>query len=361
MRVPARVEEAERREQERASARARARAGRPDKPRATGAPSPEGPGHRSSGAAPGAGASLPTRPAPVQTPTPSAAVDGRLARRVDEVEGEEAVEDVEQEIGGFERHEETKHLSAADSGERLPHGASERRCSLAAARPGSGARQAREEATRRREPRSRRASRRRRRRRLRAARPADVAEGAGERPAGHVARPPRRVRRPSASPGRARRTRPRRVAEQERGEQRARSRRLAAVSAAEAAKASRRRRSGRRRREVSPGGAEQRIERAADEAGHGEDEPDLGVAQAEVVPDRRPRGRAGAADELVEQLDREQRRDEGRGATPGGSGSAANRHSRILAHPPPRVERQSAAYENVHWTVTVSVAPPALR
>jgi hypothetical protein len=57
------------------------------------------------------------------------------------------------------------------------------------------------------------------------------------------------------------------------------------------------------------------------------------------VPDRRPSGRARAADQLVEELDREQRRDERRSATPGGSGSAANRHGLIVAHPPARVER----------------------
>jgi len=84
--------------------------------------------------------------------------------------------------------------------------------------------------------------------------------------------------------------------------------------------------------------ADHRVERASDEAGDREHEPDLGIAQAEVAPDRRPRGRAGAADELVEQLDREQRRDKGRSATPGGSGSAANRHAPILAHLPAAVE-----------------------
>jgi hypothetical protein len=56
----------------------------------------------------------------------------------------------------------------------------------------------------------------------------------------------------------------------------------------------------------------------------------------ELVPDRRPCGREGAADELVEQLDREQRRDERRGARAGGSGSVANSHeanSRRFAAP----------------------------
>ena len=134
-----------------------------------------------------------------------------------------------------------------------------------------------------------------------------------------------------------------------------------AVSPAEAAKKSPPTTITRRRARGVAQDADERIERAPDETRDGEDEPDLGVAQPEVVPNRRPRGRAGASDELVEQLDREQRRDEGRSATPGGSGSAANRHSRILAHPPPRVERQSSAYENVHWTATLSVAPPALR
>jgi hypothetical protein len=57
------------------------------------------------------------------------------------------------------------------------------------------------------------------------------------------------------------------------------------------------------------------------------------------VPDRRPRGCAGAADELVEELDREKRRDESRSATPGGSGSGANGHAPILANPPAAVDR----------------------
>jgi hypothetical protein len=93
--------------------------------------------------------------------------------------------------------------------------------------------------------------------------------------------------------------------------------------------------------------ADQRVERAPDESGDRENEPDLGIAQAEVVPDRRPRSRTGAADELVEQLDREQRRDKGRGATTGGSGSAANRHALILTHPAPAGERD-APVRNCH-------------
>jgi hypothetical protein len=62
------------------------------------------------------------------------------------------------------------------------------------------------------------------------------------------------------------------------------------------------------------GEPDQRIEGAADEPRDGEDEADLAVAQVQVAPDQRPGRRARAADELVEQLDREQNQDGAAGA-----------------------------------------------
>jgi len=47
-----------------------------------------------------------------------------------------------------------------------------------------------------------------------------------------------------------------------------------------------------------------------DEVRDGQQQPDLRVRQREVVADQRPRGFARAEDELVEQLDREQRRND---------------------------------------------------
>jgi hypothetical protein len=44
------------------------------------------------------------------------------------------------------------------------------------------------------------------------------------------------------------------------------------------------------------------------DAGDREQQPDLGVGQRQLVADQRPGGLAGAEDELVEQLDRQQRR-----------------------------------------------------
>jgi hypothetical protein len=54
------------------------------------------------------------------------------------------------------------------------------------------------------------------------------------------------------------------------------------------------------------GDADERIEQAADDSRHREREADLPVAEVQVAPDQRPRGRPRAPDELVEQLDREQ-------------------------------------------------------
>jgi hypothetical protein len=54
------------------------------------------------------------------------------------------------------------------------------------------------------------------------------------------------------------------------------------------------------------GEPDQRVEGAAQEGGKRQDEPDLGIAQVEVVTNQRPRGRSRTADELVEQLDREE-------------------------------------------------------
>jgi hypothetical protein len=53
------------------------------------------------------------------------------------------------------------------------------------------------------------------------------------------------------------------------------------------------------------GDADERVEQAADDSRHGERKADLPVAEVEVVPDQRPRGRTRSPDELVEQLDRE--------------------------------------------------------
>ena len=245
------------------------------------------------------------------------------AGRVDEVEGEEAVEDVEQEVGGLECQQQANHVAAADGGERVAHRPSERRRGLRL--------RAREPNRRERE---RQGHDRESRERTTPAdtdvrgehqqnRPSDIAERAGEGPAGHVPRPLRRLRVHQ----RRLRERDERagcgVADHQRREQEPE----AAGGGAQ----------GRRRGEREPAhdhdqspargvadDTDQRVERAPDEPRDREDEPDLGIAQAEVVPNRRPRGRAGAADELVEQLDREQRRDERRSATTSGSGSAAN-------------------------------------
>ena len=55
--------------------------------------------------------------------------------------------------------------------------------------------------------------------------------------------------------------------------------------------------------------ADERVEQAPDEAGHGEQHAHLRVVEGEVVTDQGP-GRADrAVDELVEKLDREQQDD----------------------------------------------------
>ena len=56
--------------------------------------------------------------------------------------------------------------------------------------------------------------------------------------------------------------------------------------------------------------AEHRLDDGRDDRGDGEQEPDLGVRQRQVVADQRPRGLAGTEDELVEELDGEQRHDD---------------------------------------------------
>src|SRR5262249_37619944 len=135
----------------------------------------------------------------------------------------------------------------------------------------------------------------------------DVAERAGESPAGHV---------PLALPGcEIHQGRLREadegshggIPDQERNQERPEPRRA--------------RRESRRHREPaaaddeqgpSPRGvsrsADERVERAADETRNREDETDLGVRQREIVADQRQGRRARAADELVEQLDREEKR-----------------------------------------------------
>jgi hypothetical protein len=62
--------------------------------------------------------------------------------------------------------------------------------------------------------------------------------------------------------------------------------------------------------------ADQWIESASDEARNRKDQPDLDVGEAEVGPDQRPRGGASAANELVEQLDREEDRNDAGGSAP---------------------------------------------
>ena len=170
-------------------------------------------------------------------------------------------------------------------------------------------------------------------------RPADVAERAGERPAGHV---PGALRRVGVHQRRLRERDERsacRVAEHEGGEQEPEApgdRRQRGRGGEGEARRPHERRAAARCRRATPTNGSSALPR---KPGIARTSPISAIAQAEVVPDQRPRGRAGATDELVEQLDREQRRDERRSATPGGSGSAANRHDLILAHPAPSVER----------------------
>jgi len=81
--------------------------------------------------------------------------------------------------------------------------------------------------------------------------------------------------------------------------------------------------------------AENGLDRERDEARDGEEEPDLGVREREVVANRRPRGLAGAEDQLVQELDRQQRRDDAaEGSTdqqlPGRVHRASLRSARLL-------------------------------
>lgn len=55
--------------------------------------------------------------------------------------------------------------------------------------------------------------------------------------------------------------------------------------------------------------ADKRLGRTANDPGDREHQPDLGVAQPKVSANQGPGGRADSADELVQELDREQDRD----------------------------------------------------
>ena len=77
---------------------------------------------------------------------------------------------------------------------------------------------------------------------------------------------------------------------------------------------------------------EWRLDEQSDQPGDRQRDPDLRIAQVEVVPDRRPRGLTRAEDELVEELDREQSGDEAGDSAPAARRALAGRARQAHAH-----------------------------
>jgi hypothetical protein len=233
---------------------------------------------------------------------------------IDEVQGEEARQYVTEEIGDLDQQQPAEHLAVA----QRRSGGAKRRCEGAVGCGRTGAANPRTDHQRHRRGRARREHQSPAQPGVKCSRKQqrtdDNADRSGQDPTRHVLLVAVRLRVHQRRLGEGHECARGGVEDHERHQQEA-----------EACRAGHQQQS-RREGDAAPGdeaGAssraaaqrQERLEHPGDQAGNGQEQPDRGVAEAELIANRRPGRLAHSEDHLVEELDREEQR-QGSGRPP---------------------------------------------